>query len=497
MTPILSEAQSRKLLSLLEKALAGKCPSQRGGGYGVPINGPTPAVLPPKWLDELPLRVRNSQGTAAEVTLAQLRESGQDKIRTVAEGASGKTARESEAGISATFADAPERAGAPVPAGNPFPAPGIVNPGEAQYSLARILAGAPPGALTPASLTDTLTKAIRVARERSVDRQLYVIRRRPGPFAFLGGGDVDVETPIRNVYAPFIAGDRQVIWPVVLGDDAEPTNVQLKDVLYRPVGAMGGDGLPGHSRRPVATRRALSGMMHAHAPGRMSDLPDTIIFPESGIMAPAHAPSGSDVAGWSSYAGGGRAVPTGVAPGQFWDTEAPDFRREFARSAETPAMSGSGVREPKQPLESEGAVRQKVEATFASFLSDAIRELGSETTMGPELYRYADTVLTGFSGVVAANEVPDSGDGKWVVNTDRRGLPGSHWTSLLRLNGQAYFYDSFGRPASALFSAPWAQRAITVADDAEQLGEQELCGAASVAWLRVVEELGVEAALHV
>ena len=490
--PILSEAQAAKLLRLLDEALK----PQRGKGYGLPLDGPTPAVLLPQWLDELPLRVKDSTGTAAAVTLERLRSAGLDKLRTIPDGASGKTARENERGQSEAFED-PALAGAPVPFNDPYPNAAIVPPGQHPYSLARLLQGAPPGSLTPDAIRDTVWAAIQEARARGQDDQLYIIR--DGLYAG------EAEWPIVNFYYPVVRPDNGAItMPVDIDRGAfgmrniEHHIVTLDEVLYHPV--QGGRGL---ATAPLMvagpSRRSLSAGMHDFARGRLSDLPHSVLYAESGIAAPAHAPSSSDIAGWSSYAGGGRAVPSGMMPGQPWDTEAPDYRIEFAHTAITPSeapQQGSGSA-PKQAVDSASAVRAKAEGAFARYLGDAIGELGSDTTMAPELAAYAETVLTDFSGVVAANEVPDRGDGKWVVNVDRRGLPGSHWTAVQRFGGQAYFYDSFGRPAAALFEAPWAKGAINVADDAEQLEEQNLCGAASIAWLRVVEALGVEAALHV
>jgi hypothetical protein len=492
--PILSKTQAAKLLRMVDEALK----PQRGRGYGVPLEGPTPAVLPPKWLDELPLRVKDSSGTAAAVTLERLRTAGLDKLRTIPDGASGKTARENERGQSEAFDD-PALAGAPTPFNDPYPDAAVIPPpGANPYSLAAVLQGAPPGSLTPDVIRDTLWAGILEARARSQDDRLYIVR------GGLFGGDA--EWPIVTYYYPTVQPDDGSITMAVDIDrgafgfrNIEQHIVTLDEVLYRPR-AQGGNGL---ATVPLMlagpSRRSLSAGMHDFARGRLSHLPHSVVYAESGIVAPAHAPSSSDIAGWSSYAGGGRAVPVGVMPGQPWDTEAPDHRVEFAHTALAPGeglQHGSGAA-PKQAVDSAAAVRAKAEAAFARYLGDAIGELGSDTTMAPELAAYAETVLTDFSGVVAANEVPDSGDGKWVVNVDRRGLPGSHWTAVQRIGGKTYFYDSFGRPAAALFKAPWAKGAINVADDAEQLEEQNLCGAASIAWLRVVEALGVEAALHV
>ena len=207
-------------------------------------------------------------------------------------------------------------------------------------------------------------------------------------------------------------------------------------------------------------------------------------------------PSSTDPAGWSSYVGGGRAVPAGVAPGQDWITNAPERRVKHRLPG---SQGGSGRRRQGgtlAPIESRR--RQRAESTFASFLEQNIVALGGQTTMGPELATFAGHVLRGrFSGVVAADEVPDYGDGAWVVNVDVRGQPGRHWTSLWREGGQDYFWDSFGRRVERLFSADWARTAINAAPDAEQLEDQNICGQASIAWLQTAAKLGVrEALLH-
>jgi len=216
-----------------------------------------------------------------------------------------------------------------------------------------------------------------------------------------------------------------------------------------------------------------------------------------GAIAADHAnPSSSDPAGWSSYVGGGRSVPVGVAPGQEWTTNAPE--RRVRHTLPGPQGGAGRMRQGGTLAAIEPRRRERAENTFASFLERNVAALGGQTTMGPELAAYAGAVLRGrFSGVVAADEVPDYGDGAWVVNVDVRGKPGRHWTALWRQDGQDYFWDSFGRRAERLFSADWARTAVNAAPDAEQLEDQSICGQASIAWLQTAAKLGVREALHV
>ena len=124
--------------------------------------------------------------------------------------------------------------------------------------------------------------------------------------------------------------------------------------------------------------------------------------------------------------------------------------------------------------------------------------MGDQTTGEMELAHATQAVLQRFNGVVAANEVPPHGDVAWIVNEQPRGQSGTHWMGIVRLGGVTYFWDSFGRTAHAVFpQEAWAQDAVSAEADEEQERDESLCGQATIAWLGVVEQLGISAALHV
>ena len=225
-----------------------------------------------------------------------------------------------------------------------------------------------------------------------------------------------------------------------------------------------------------------------------------------GIKLPTTIPSAYDMAGFGSYVGGGREVPRGAAEPHLWDTGRSDWRKmlQTAAATQVQSMRGSGheqshvraVIASRHSATAEDAV--EAERLFAELLAQRVAEMGDQTTGEMELAQAAQAVLQRFNGVVAANEVPPHGDGAWVVNEQRRGHGGTHWMGVVRLGGVTYFWDSFGRTAQAVFPhEAWAQGAVSAEADVEQQRDESLCGQATIAWLGVVEQLGISAALHV
>ena len=95
----------------------------------------------------------------------------------------------------------------------------------------------------------------------------------------------------------------------------------------------------------------------------------------------------------------------------------------------------------------------------------------------------------------------------YIVNTavsDRS--PGSHWMAVYASpRGTVYAYDSFGRSPRRLLhrvgrtAAAWGAGELRSESvpDAEQRGSSAVCGHLSLAWLLVVRDLGVRAALTI
>lgn len=106
-----------------------------------------------------------------------------------------------------------------------------------------------------------------------------------------------------------------------------------------------------------------------------------------------------------------------------------------------------------------------------------------------------------FVGVYARNTFPFStlkpGD-KGIINTDREGLPGTHWVAVargVRHTDKVYMYDSFGRknliqPQTVQKLPPGARLVDVDPSDAEQREAEDNCGQRSLAWLMVFDQCG-------
>jgi len=125
-----------------------------------------------------------------------------------------------------------------------------------------------------------------------------------------------------------------------------------------------------------------------------------------------------------------------------------------------------------------------------------IQDLGSETTGEQQLRDYGHQHVPDFVGVFPNDRVPpqQSETEALIVNTDKAGTPGTHWTALFRSGPRALFWDSYGRPASELLPTALAETADDCERDSEQRLREQWCGVGCLAWLRVCTELGPAAA---
>jgi hypothetical protein len=90
----------------------------------------------------------------------------------------------------------------------------------------------------------------------------------------------------------------------------------------------------------------------------------------------------------------------------------------------------------------------------------------------------------------------------YILNTGGTKSGGVHWTACVVGAGKSiYLYDSFGRPTGLILKSLKRQAdrlGLSVKEskrDAEQRGQSAVCGQISIAWLCVVKQMGVKAAL--
>jgi len=108
--------------------------------------------------------------------------------------------------------------------------------------------------------------------------------------------------------------------------------------------------------------------------------------------------------------------------------------------------------------------------------------VGPSTTSNTTLNK-AGSIMFGdrYKGTFAADKIPriNKNSGA-IVNTDKSGLPGSHWVGLTHNR----HYDSFGRPFATLFPDAKIHKDDTEYD-IEQHHDETNCGARCLAFLAV------------
>jgi hypothetical protein len=94
--------------------------------------------------------------------------------------------------------------------------------------------------------------------------------------------------------------------------------------------------------------------------------------------------------------------------------------------------------------------------------------------------------------------------GYQIINTaTSKQKNGEHWVSIYQTPKTCFVYDSFGRPTGKLLrilTKKLRKKKIRIVDsdpDQEQRGSSQVCGQLCIAYLHVVEKLGIRKALNI
>ena len=143
------------------------------------------------------------------------------------------------------------------------------------------------------------------------------------------------------------------------------------------------------------------------------------------------------------------------------------------------------------------------EKSFKNPKNQYIKKLGLHALDTAEIDLIGKSVFgTQYRGCYAQDEKFELKSGYYIINNDLAKGPGEHWVGLYLTAKTAYFYDSFARDAKKLVSVLVKRlkpRRIVNSDrkDKEQKNAEIICGHLSLAWLTVIKESGVRAAMKI
>ena len=130
-----------------------------------------------------------------------------------------------------------------------------------------------------------------------------------------------------------------------------------------------------------------------------------------------------------------------------------------------------------------------------------IKHLGNKALSNSEIDKVCSKLFAAWSGCYASDRVKFSSYHYYIINVDTHTHPGSHWLACFAQGKRCYVWDSYGRNIKKL--APHLIKSIhksgctlgktNLIPRMEQIGwTSEICGAASIAWLLVVHDLGIK-----
>jgi len=139
-----------------------------------------------------------------------------------------------------------------------------------------------------------------------------------------------------------------------------------------------------------------------------------------------------------------------------------------------------------------------------------IKQYGDKSLYNDEIHKIGKELFKSkFIGVFAQNASFPLKQGYYIINTDTKNNDGIHWVSMYLTKTKAYIYDSFGRKAKYILShlvSKLTKNNYKIKNSDTTDREQrpfkngkitEICGPLSLAWLYVVNKLGIRKALTV
>ncbi len=148
---------------------------------------------------------------------------------------------------------------------------------------------------------------------------------------------------------------------------------------------------------------------------------------------------------------------------------------------------------------------KEVDEVFNQNFYSLVKKLGESTTNNVQLHKLGKKYFGDlWLGANSQDEVqlPKNKYSFQIINTDISSNPGIHWIGLFTSPKMAYVYDSYGRNTEKLLPILCKQlkreklKYKESLRDAEQFGAtSKICGQLSMAWLMVVFDYGIEAAL--
>jgi hypothetical protein len=147
----------------------------------------------------------------------------------------------------------------------------------------------------------------------------------------------------------------------------------------------------------------------------------------------------------------------------------------------------------------------QAERAFKKHKKKIIAVMGIRETTDLQLLDVAKKLFgKRFLGVYPQDTIPLGKTGMLIANTDVSSGKGTHWTALVLTAKTVYIFDSFARPAAKLMkvltnNAKNKKIKIMNSDlkDKEQHSSSAICGQLCLAWLCVVKEMGVRAAMQI
>ena len=126
--------------------------------------------------------------------------------------------------------------------------------------------------------------------------------------------------------------------------------------------------------------------------------------------------------------------------------------------------------------------------------------IGSGKTNNIQLYKICKQIFGDlFLNVYSSDEFPKyvKENQCFIINTDPKNKPGTHWIAVYKYKNKFWCYDSFNRPVKTLSKYFKNKNIISTNIDRDQSYNEYSCGARSVGWTVLAHKYGPDKIMNI
>ena len=129
---------------------------------------------------------------------------------------------------------------------------------------------------------------------------------------------------------------------------------------------------------------------------------------------------------------------------------------------------------------------------------EIIKKWGNHALDNQEVHEIGKELLGDkFKGVFPSDRL-EFKPGYYIINSDKSGMPGSHWLGIIIKNKTMYVYDSYARKTNKLINHLYDKakklkyKIVDINKKSDQKNSSQVCGPISISFLLTYNKFGIK-----